>query len=96
MIRYKNYVMEANDYGGWILSESKIRGEDSKNAGEEYLVGICYPSSLKYCFKRIMDIEFSKIVNSQDLTIAQALNELERLQNELIEELNKNIKEELN
>ena len=95
MIRYKNYVMEANDYGGWVLSESRIRGEESKNAGEEYLLGICYPNSLKSCFKRIQEIEFSKIVNSQDLTIAQALTELDKLNNELIEALNKYVKEDI-
>ena len=95
MIKYKNYVMEANDYGGWVLSELKVRGKESKKAGEEIKMAICYPSSLKSCFKRILDIEFSKIANEKDFTISEAIRELERLQNELQNELDKNIKEEL-
>lgn len=95
MIKYKNYVMEANDYGGWVLSELKVRGEESKKAGEEIKMAICYPSSLKSCFKRILEIEFVKVVNSKDFTINEALNELERLQNELQNELDKNVIEEL-
>lgn len=95
MIKYKNYVMEANDYGGWVLSELKVRGEESKKSGEEIKMAICYPSSLKSCFKRILEIEFVKVVNSKDFTINEALNELERLQNELQNELDKNVIEEL-
>ena len=95
MIRYNNYVIEANDYGGWVLSESRIRGQESKDAGKEYLIGICYPSSLKSCFKRIQEIEFAKMVKSNEYTIKEALIELEKITNKLIEELNKNVKEEL-
>ena len=58
-------------------------------------MAICYPSSLKSCFKRIQEIEFSQMVNSKDFTIKEALIELEKITDKLIEELNKNVKEEL-
>ena len=95
MIRYNNYGIEANENGGYVLGEIKKRGTESKNPGEEYFIGFCYPSSLKSCFKRILEIEYAKVINSQDFTIKEALLELEKLQNEFQKVLDENVKEEL-
>jgi hypothetical protein len=96
MIRYKDYAIQVNDWGGFVLSEIKVYGEASKKCGEEYLDTICYPSTLKGCFTKILNLEFRNVISNEDFTIKEALIELEKINNELIEELNKNIKEEIN
>lgn len=94
MIRYKNYVIEANEWGGFVLCEVKERGSESKNKGEKYLVNLGYPSTLKGCFNKILGIEFAKGIKEKDLTIREALNELEKINKELTNEF-EIIKEEI-
>lgn len=95
MIRYKDYGIEANECGGWVLSQRKIYGSESKFEGEEYFVTICYPTTLKRCFEKVLEIEFAKKINEKDYTIKEALVELERINNELANEFYKNLKTEI-
>ena len=95
MIRYKEYGIEPNECGGWVLSQRKIYGSESKFEGEEYFATICYPTTLKRCFEKILELEFAKKINEKDFTIREALNELEKINNKLTKEFNKNIKEEI-
>ena len=95
MIKYKDYGIEPNDCGGYVLSEIKIYGNDSKFKGQEYYRTICYPSTLKGCFTQILNLEMAKKINENDYTIQEAINELERINNELTNEFYKNVKEEI-
>lgn len=95
MIRFDKYAIQPNEWGGYVLSEIKIYGDKSKKSGEEYLDTICYPSTLKGCFNKILTLEFANVIENKDFTIKEALIELEKINNKLIEELNKNIKEEI-
>lgn len=79
MIKYGNYRIEPNDYGGYILKETK-----KSKAGEEYMVVICYPSTLKSALLKIRELEFAKNVNFRDMELNEAIAELERIQDKLV------------
>lgn len=91
MINYKNYVITPNENGGYVLNKKMI----SKTKNEEYLMNICYPSTLKCCFERILKLEFDNKINSNEYTIKEALDELSKINEDIKIFMEKNIKESL-
>lgn len=94
MIRYKNYIIEPNDCGDWILKEES--STINKKTGENYAYTICYPSTIKGCLTKILNVEFSRFVDSKEnITLTEAIDKVESINKELTDFLNNKIKEEI-
>lgn len=91
MIKYENYIIEANSEGGYMVSEIKI---NNKN-GEEYKANTCYPNTIKGCINKILNWEFGKTIKKNDYTLKEALEKLEEIHNKLFNFYEQNIKEEI-
>lgn len=95
MIRIGKYAITKGEQGGFVLREIKVKGEDSKYCGDEYQVTINYPSTLKGCLKTILNLEFLDYIDQNDVSIRDALEELERINDKLVKELSAKVKEEI-
>lgn len=93
MIRYNKYIIEPNDCGGYVVRIEK--NTIDKKTGKNYLTTLGYPSTFKGCLTMILKEEFAKTINENDLTLAEAIKELDKINKELTEYLDKIIKEDI-
>lgn len=80
MIRIKDWVIDADNYS-FVVGKIKTRkGKGSEDV--EYLAGAKYYATLGAAFESILMAERRNIVRENELTLAEAMERIERMQTE--------------
>lgn len=75
MIKYKEYGIQPNDTGGYVVGIVKTDEEK----GKETLTKTLYPSTLARAVEIIREREIAKCVDSKDLTLEEAIKEIKNI-----------------
>lgn len=80
MIKYKDYGIQPNDAGGYVVGTVK-KDKD----GKDTLYRASYPSTITRALEIIRNEEFSKKIDSRDYTLEEAVKEFRDITNEIKE-----------
>lgn len=78
MIKYKDYGIQPNDAGGYVVGTVK-KDKD----GKDTLYRASYPSTITRALEIIRNEEFAKKIDSKDYTLEEAIKEFRDITNEI-------------